>query len=97
VRFFGQRLAQYDGESLTVTSSRTDPAGVIVTSQIIRPQGPPIEIDWHLGISDGLYKIEDVDIDGVSMALAQRSEFATLLQRNGGQMASLLATMRDQS
>ena len=32
-------------------------AGVIVTSQIIRPQGPPIEVDWQLVVSDGRYKI----------------------------------------
>ena len=35
-------------------------AGVIVTSQIIRPQGPPIEVDWQLVVSDGRYKISDV-------------------------------------
>jgi len=29
------------------------------------------------------------------MALTQRSEFAAIVQRNGGQVASLLATMRE--
>jgi ABC-type transporter MlaC component len=29
------------------------------------------------------------------MALTQRSEFAAIIQRNGGQVASLLATMRE--
>jgi phospholipid transport system substrate-binding protein len=66
---------------------------VIVTSRIIPPQGAPIAVDWRLGISDGVYKIEDVGIDGVSMALAQRSEIATLIAREGGQVGMLLATM----
>jgi hypothetical protein len=26
-------------------------------SQIIRPQGPPIEVDWRLEVNDGRYKI----------------------------------------
>jgi phospholipid transport system substrate-binding protein len=95
VRFYGQRFAQYGGEALRVNGSRSDPAGVIVTSQIIRPQGPPIAVDWRLVVSDGRYKISDVSIDGVSMALTQRSEFATIVQRNGGQVAGLLATMRE--
>jgi len=95
VHYYGQRFAQYGGESLKVNGSRTDPAGVMVTSQIIRPQGPPIEVDWQLAVSDGRYKISDVSIDGVSMALTQRSEFAAIVQRNGGQVASLLATMRE--
>jgi len=95
VRFYGQRFTQYGGESLRVNGSRIDPAGVMVTSQIIRPQGLPIEVDWRLAVSDGRYKISDVSIDGVSMALTQRSEFAAIVQRNGGRVAGLLATMRE--
>lgn len=95
VHYYGQRFAQYGGESLRVIGSRTDPAGVMVASQIIRPQGPPIEVDWRLAVSDGRYKISDVSIDGVSMALSQRSEFAGIVQRNGGRVAGLLATMRE--
>jgi phospholipid transport system substrate-binding protein len=95
VHYYGQRFAQYGGESLKVNGSRIDPAGVMVTSQIIRPQAPPIEVDWRLAVSEGRYKISDVSIDGVSMALSQRSAFAAILQRNGGRVAGLLATMRE--
>ena len=94
VRFYGRRFAEYGGESLRVTGSRADPDGVIVSSQIIRPQGLPIAVDWRLGLSDGRYKIADVIVDGVSMALTQRSEFAAMIQRNGGQVAGLLAALR---
>jgi phospholipid transport system substrate-binding protein len=93
VRFYGQRLAQSSSGDFVVTGSRTDSDGVIVISRIIPPQGASIAVDWRLGISDGVYKIEDVGIDGVSMALAQRSEIATLIAREGGQVGMLLATM----
>jgi phospholipid transport system substrate-binding protein len=95
VRYYGQRFAQYGGETLRVNGSRSDPVGVMVTSQIIRPKGPPIEVDWRLVVSDGRYKISDVSIDSVSMALTQRSEFAAIVQRNGGRVAGLLTTMRE--
>ncbi len=97
VRFYGRRFAEYGGGSLRVTGSRTDPDGVIVTSQIIRPQGSPIAVEWRLGLSDGRYKISDVIVDGVSMALTQRSEFAATIQRNGGQVAGLLAALRSEN
>ncbi len=97
VRFYGRRFAEYGGESLRVTGSRTDHDGVIVTSQIIRPQGSPIAVEWRLGLSDGRYKISDVIVDGVSMALTQRSEFAATIQRNGGQVAGLLAALRSEN
>jgi phospholipid transport system substrate-binding protein len=92
-RFYGQRLAEYNGESLRVISSRTEPGGAMVSSEIIRPQGPPIKVDWRLTTRNGVYKITDVNVDGVSMALTQRSEFAGLIERNGGQLAGLLAKM----
>ena len=94
VQIYGRQLAQSGGGDFVVTGSRTSPDAVIVTSRITRPQGAPIAVDWRLEISDGVYKIEDVAIDGVSMALAQRSEIGTLIARGGGQVGILLATMR---
>ena len=96
VRVYSERFAQYRGEALRVTGSRSDPEGAIVTSEIIRPQGaPPIKVDWRLSARDGLYKISDVIIDGVSMRTSERSEFASVIQRSGGQMPGLLAMMRE--
>jgi phospholipid transport system substrate-binding protein len=97
LHFYGRRLMQYGGQSFRVTGSRTDGAGIVVTSQILRRYGPPIAIDWRLGISDGRYKIDDVAIEGVSMALARRSEFAAVIARDGGQVEGLLALLREQA
>ena len=82
---YGPRLADYRAEGLKVTGKRLDPSGLVVMSQIIRPQGAaPIPIDWRLNVCDGLYKISDIVVEGVSMAATQRSEFAQMIQRNGG-------------
>lgn len=96
MRTEGARLAQYSGGDFRVTGSRADPDGVVVTSQIISPQGAPIEMDWQLGISNGLYKIEDVAIDGVSMVLSYRSQIAWMIARDGGQVGTPLATLREE-
>jgi phospholipid transport system substrate-binding protein len=94
VRFYGRQLAQIGGGDFAVSGSRPSAEGVIVTSRIIRSQGAPIIVDWRLGVTNGVYKIRDVAIDGVSMALAQRSQVATLIARMGGQFGTVLATMR---
>jgi phospholipid transport system substrate-binding protein len=96
IRSDGPQLAKYSGGTFRVTGSRTDPAGVIVTSQIASPQGQPIEMDWQLGISGGRYKIQDVSIDGVSAAMSRRSQIQAMMSRAGGQVASLLAMMRQE-
>lgn len=97
VRFYGRQLAQSGNGDFIVTGTHTSPDGVIVTSRIIPPQGAPIAVDWRLGVSEGVYKIKDVAIDGVSMALAQRSEITGLIARGGGQVEMLLARMRAES
>lgn len=62
VHFYGQRLAQSGDGDFVVTGGRTALDGVIVTSQIISQQAAPIAMDWRLGISHSVYKIEDVAI-----------------------------------
>ena len=96
IRSDGPMLVQHSGGTFRVTGSRSDPAGVIVTSQIASPQGQPIEMDWRLGLSDGRYKIQDVSVDGVSAAMSRRSQVEAMRSRAGGQIVALLAMMRQE-
>jgi len=93
---YGPRLADYQAQGLRVMGKRLDLLGLVVMSQIMRPQGAaPIPIDWRLSVSDGVYKVSDIVIDGISMVTTKRSEFAQMIQRNGGRVESLLAIMRE--
>lgn len=69
----------------------------MVTSEIIRPSGPPINVDWQLSVENGLYKVSDVIVDGVSMAASERADFAQQIEASGGQVGGLLARMREQA
>jgi phospholipid transport system substrate-binding protein len=93
----GRRLAEVSGGEFRVTGSRTDPDGVVfVTGEVITPQGARNELNFQLGIVSGLYKIQDVTIDNVSMVLSYRSEIRSVLESQGGQLGALLTTMREE-
>jgi phospholipid transport system substrate-binding protein len=93
----GRRLAETGGGNFRVTGSRTDPNGVVVvTGEFITPQGTRNEVDVQLGIVDGLYRIQDVAFDNVSMVLSYRSEIASVLTSHGGQLEALLTVMREE-
>jgi phospholipid transport system substrate-binding protein len=95
---YSNQLAAYSGEMLKVTGSRTNAEGAVVASEIIRPSGaPPVKVDWHLTDRNGSYKISDVTVDGISMAVTQRSEFASVIQRSGGQVGGLIAQLRQKT
>ena len=95
---YATRLAEYAGEQFKVTGSRPDGDGAIVSSQILRPAGSaPIKVDWRLTGRNGNYKLSDVSVDGISMAVTQRSEFASVIQHNGGQLQGLIAMLREKT
>jgi phospholipid transport system substrate-binding protein len=95
---YAHRLAEYSGERLRVISTRSEPDGQLVSSEIIRTNGqPPARVDWLLTPQDGTYKINDVRVEGVSMATTQRSEFASVIQRNGGQVQGLINALRQKT
>lgn len=93
------RLADFGGQSFKVRGSRSDGDGVIVSTDVASPgNSTPLRIDWRLVTDDsGTYKINDVIVEGVSMTATQRSEFASVVQRNGGQVQSLIAMMREKT
>jgi phospholipid transport system substrate-binding protein len=95
---YSNRLAEYSGEALHVTGSKPAADGSVVSSEIVRPNGaPPAKVDWVLTPHDGAYKISDVVVEGVSMAVTQRSEFASVIQRNGGQVQGLITALRQKT
>ena len=90
---YASRLGGYAGEQFAVVSSRA--AGqqdVLVQSRIDRRSGPPIGAEWRVRALGGGYKIIDVMVEGVSMAVTQRAEFDSVLSRGGPE--SLLAALR---
>jgi phospholipid transport system substrate-binding protein len=94
---YGTRLANFNGESFKVRGSRTEESGVIVSTDVINPGEAPIKIDWRLVTVNGAFKINDIIIEGISMMVTQRSEFASVIQRHGGQVSGLLELMREKT
>ena len=96
VTSYVDRFERYSGETLTVTKTVVKKAGdVIVFSQITRSQGvKPVQVDWRVRVNKGQYKIVDVIVEGISMGQTQRSEFASVIRNNGGNVKGLLVELR---
>jgi phospholipid transport system substrate-binding protein len=94
VRAYSIRLGEYGGEPFRVTGARPNGDETIVASEIIRPNGSRIAVDWYLTDRGGAQKITDVYVGGVSMKVTQRDEFASVIQRNGGRVEGLIVQLR---
>src|SRR5262249_62019908 len=95
----GVRFTQSSGQKMQIKGSRQAGEAVALVASLIdgAPGGPPIKVDWRVGKSGEGYKIVDVIVEGISMAVTERQEFASVIQRNNGQVEALLKLLREKS
>jgi phospholipid transport system substrate-binding protein len=88
VKVYSKRFNDYSGQKFEVNASKEIGRGdIIVNSSILSPNSKPaVAVDWRLRKG----KIIDVIVEGVSMSVTQRSEFNTVIQRNGGKISALI-------
>jgi phospholipid transport system substrate-binding protein len=77
-------FGQYSGEILTVTGSRSIADGdTLVEGDIERSSGPPAKVAFRVRPADGGFKVIDVVVEGISLLVTQRSDFAAVINREG--------------
>jgi len=96
IRIYSDRFAMYNNEIFKVVDSHPEgERDTIVTSHIQRPDSTqPIVVDWRVRNFDGRFGIIDVIVEGISMSVAQRQEYSSVLNRNDNHLAPLLELMR---
>lgn len=97
VKTYTVQLAQYGGERLKIVGIERDGRGVAVTSQIIEKdsRNRPVLIKWRLrSRGGGPLRVRDVVVDGISMSVNQRREFASVYARRGS-IDGLISAIRE--
>lgn len=96
VRIYSSRLGTYGSETLLVKSARQGgKKDTIVSTDIGKKGGPLVEVNWRVRNTDHGYKVVDIIIEGISMVITQRDEFASVIRRSGGNLEGLLAKLRE--
>lgn len=94
VASYATRFKDYTSEKFEITGSRLESdGGVTVLSRIVRKKGPEISIDWKIFEKKGGMRIYDVILEGISMGITQRSEYASVIQQGGGRIQALNAAL----
>jgi phospholipid transport system substrate-binding protein len=93
---WAQRFKDYKGENLQVTSAAKDGDKVFTVDSVINhPPAQPMPVQWKVHqTDDGQLRVSDIVVEGVSMAITQRSDYNSMLQGNGGKIDGLLTALR---
>lgn len=97
VNVYANRFGEYKGQKLEVRGARPEGTSDVIVSSFIVPAkgGEEIQVDWRVRNKGGTHKVIDVMVAGVSMAVTQRSDFASVIQRGGGDINVLLEHLRN--
>lgn len=93
MRTYATSLNTYAGEHFEYLNQRDEGEGrVLVQTELIRAQKPPVRVDYRLREREGAWKIYDVVIEGVSLIINYRSNFNEEVSRRG--LETLIAQLQ---
>jgi len=97
VQTYVRRFNEFNTARIRVlsTSKPNEDNDVVVAVEGVVANKPPVRLDVRVRQTGSDYRIIDVAIESVSMAITQRDEFASVIQRGGGRVEALLANLRE--
>jgi len=97
-RQFLAMVGEFSEEMFSVVKVQEDaakPSLSLVSTKIVQSEGEPISAVWRVRNNDGQYKILDIVVEGVSMAITLRHEYGTVVKTDG--VDGLIAIMREKN
>jgi phospholipid transport system substrate-binding protein len=92
---YSRRFGEYAGDP-DISIGRTidvGQKGFLVETPIKQAQGTPVSVEWLVSDRSGKVEINDIVIEGVSMATTQREEIAAKFQSRGQDVEALITDL----
>ena len=90
---YGRRFRQFADRTFRVAG--VAPAGEdVVVGSLVEGGATPIRLDWRLTATESGWRVLDIVVEGVSLLVTFRNEFAAVIERSGGRLAGLLDELR---
>jgi phospholipid transport system substrate-binding protein len=92
---YGRRFRHFADRAFRVLGASPAGGDVVVASAIEGGGAAPMRLDWRLTPAADGWRVLDVVVEGVSLLVTFRNEFAAVIERGGGGLAGLLDELRD--
>ena len=91
---YGRRFQGFADRELLVAGATPAGEDTLVASTVVG--GPtPVALDWRLASTPEAWRVLDLMVEGVSLLVTFRNEFAAVIERHGGKVAGLLVELRE--
>jgi len=94
---WSQRFDDFKGKKFVFkgTSPSTSADQIFVNSEVPMDQGNPAAVVWRVKEKNGTFKIVDIIIENVSLAITARNEYTTYINKSKTGVDGLIAHMKD--
>ena len=93
-RKYGKRFRDFVGGRVEVQSTRAIKAGYEVKTKAYLRGQSPFDVSFHISDRSGSDKFFNIYIEGVNLLLTERTEIGAILDRNKGDIDSLISELK---
>ena len=94
IKVYNSQLGLYDDQIVNIKQvTPLNDTDTVIFTEIEQEDGPPLRIDWRVRDKGGEMRVVDVAAEGVSMVTTKRSEYRSVLAREG--LDSLIARLEE--
>jgi phospholipid transport system substrate-binding protein len=94
---YGQRFKEYKGQKLEVKRVRDQGASATVFTSVAGGSDSGARVDWEINNSSGQPLVEDIRVEGLSLADTHRQEFTSVLAQHNGDIKALMGILKSKS
>jgi phospholipid transport system substrate-binding protein len=92
---YQRRLSDFHGDTLKVTGSLVrKPGDVVVNTTISSGAGEPAQVAWRVLKAGSNWKVVDVEVSGVWLAITQQQDFVSTIDNHNGDIDALTAILQ---
>ena len=93
---WSKRFDEFKGKNFIFkgTSPSNSKGQIFVNSIVPMDQGEPAKVGWRVREKGGEYKIVDIIIENVSLAISARNEYTAFIKNNPGGVDALIANLK---
>lgn len=96
VNTWSKRFDEFKGKKFVFsgTTPSNSKGQIFVNSSVPMDQGEPAKVVWRVRDKNGTYKIVDIIIENVSLAITARNEYTSFIKNNPGGVDALIANLK---
>lgn len=96
VSTWSKRFDEFKGKEFMFkgTAPSNSAGQIFVNSVVPMEQGEPAKVVWRVREKNGQYKVVDIIIENVSLAITARNEYTAFIKNNPGGVDALIANLK---